>query len=131
MFNDTDIDIDERTEGSEWTIRFNEKNDLNEGLVLDLVKRRTYNNVWGPHQFEAVMYQNDEFVGTVWGYVEVPSVVTNINTFLQWGMYTLRREAAKRYINRLTPQEQEMVFNLMCEQVANLEKDFASHEYEV
>lgn len=107
MFSDVDVDIDERTEGSEWTITLN-----NTELKLDLVRFRK-----GVGEFKAVMYEPDEFVGTTWGYIDVPPIVTNKETFLRWGMYTIRREAAKRFIGQLTPQEFEMVFNLMNEQV--------------
>lgn len=151
MFNDTDVDIDERTEGSEWTIRFtNTTVGLTEGLVLDLVKRTSWNKMEGTQQYEAVMYQPDEFVGATYTNIEVPSIVTNIDQFLQWGLMTLRREAAKRYIARLSPEEWEMVFNIMNEQVDELfeaairstkdilgatkidpNEDFAAHEYEV
>lgn len=136
MFNDEDVDIDERTEDSEWTISLN-----NSELKLDLVK---YGSVFkdAKSTYQAVMYEPDENASTgfTWGDIDVPSVVTNIDQFLTWGMYTLRKEAARRYINVLSPQEQEMVFNVMNEMIdedfkshttLSDDEDFAAHEYEV
>jgi hypothetical protein len=117
MFDEKDIDIDERTEGSEWTLNVTSPNFSD--MRLDLVNfgdMYQFNNT-DKVQYKAYLYQADAFVGTVYTTITVPQIVTNNDTFLQWGMYILRRAAARRHMQAMSPTEFEMLFNLMNELV--------------
>lgn len=123
MFSSDDVEWDERTEHSEWEVHIKGDNHYIALARLTTIDGTGANKI----EWMAQSYRlNEGYIPATIENVELPNVYAKTPTAVVHHLveFILRKNYVRRMIKNLTPEEQEMMFNVVNELI---DEDFNSH----